>query len=584
MVNRAFQYDLNSSDWVECVEENFINADIEKTPSVLVLNYSELPNHVYCPKHHYLEKIVEENDSELISYNGCKFKDSDRIIDKKLLYCPIHGQLEEIILTDGNEIITDAFCKFNSLVGFGVYECEEIPFRWRIFQRSPESPINIAVDFAKVHRDNSGIKKYWRTYSISISITKRISVMTKIKDYWGHFENWTEKSEIKMPKIVEDAAMETLRESTKAVYGFKPTIITKFKGIKKIFAYLERPFDVNIILLKSFFAHFGKFDDVFPYDCTDNYKIICRLLEINPPKSLRKAYAKNPYAIIWYIIFKQFGVKDINFMQKFFLLEYITVMPLNDFCFYRKDNKVVKMHYSDRWLAFENFCKSLIDRKGEKFMMNWLYKFSTTENLTQNQIDTFEMLYKYKEHISAELKDKVFKDGLTWYIHDAISAEVTDYLQERDNVKIFYDEKVLTCEGVINDYKFEVVKETKRLYHVGLELANCVMTYRDKVLYLDSIIFVASKENKLVACIEICDGEIVQALGYHNQDLTGEVAQAVQEWRNLKDITALKDATAEISQNEVKKKISTLTHFEDFGCGDMISQEEIDALLAGGVY
>ena len=158
-------------------------------------------------------------------------------------------------------------------------------------------------------------------------------------------------------------------------------------------------------------------------------------------------------------------------------------------------------------------------------------KFKDSDSVQDKKLLYCPIHGQLEENISAELKEKVFKDGLTWYIHDAINAEVADYLRERDNVKIFYDEKVLACEGNVNDFDFEVVKETKRLYHIGLELANCVATYRDKVLYLDSIIFVASKENKLVACIEICDGEIVQALGYHNQDLTGEVAQAVEDWQ-----------------------------------------------------
>lgn len=590
MLNRAFQYDLISEKWIECTDENFINADIENIPTTLIINYFDLNNYVYCTKHHNLEKIIYEDDIGIISGNGCKFKDSDRQNNKKFFYCPVHKRFEEIILIYDNEIITDTFCKFYGLMA--IASNLKSPIRWRIFQDFDRGLVNIAVDLIDISYKSSGIKKFFDYAFISISFPKKIAIVDKMeveKNRHSFGENikifdWkVAYTHFKIPEIVEEAAMETLRDSTKAIYRIKPTVITKFKGVEKICAYVERPFDLNIILLKNFFADFGDFDKIFPYDCTDNYKIICRLLEINPPKSLRKAYAKNPYAIVWYMIFKQLEVKDINFMQKFFLLdECITVMPLNEFCFCRKDKQIVKMRYSDRWRALQHFCKYLIKERSERFMMNWLYKFSTKENLTQNQIDTFEMFYKYEENISAEIKTKLFKNGLTWYIHDAMSAEVADYLQKRDNVKIFYDEKVLNCEGNINGYDFKVVKETKDLYYVGLKLANCVATYRNSVLNLYSIIFVVAKNDELVACIEICDGEIVQALGYHNQNLNDEISEAVREWQKSKVIVQMKDATAKFFQNEVEKSFSPPPpKIETGGRDDMISQAEIDALLRG---
>ena len=163
-VNRAFQYNLNLGKWIECVDESFINSDIEKLPTVLILNYFDLPDYVYCPVHHHLEKIIEKKDSEIISCKGCKFKDSDRLYNKKLLYSPTDKHFEEIILTEGNEIITDTFSKFNGLTGFGKYIDEKIPFRWRIFQKYNTGSINIAADFAVIKRDNSGIRSRWENF------------------------------------------------------------------------------------------------------------------------------------------------------------------------------------------------------------------------------------------------------------------------------------------------------------------------------------------------------------------------------------------------------------------------------------
>ena len=346
------------------------------------------------------------------------------------------------------------------------------------------------------------------------------------------------ESEIKIPEIVTNAAMEILRESTKAIYGFKLTVITKLEGKEKIFAYLERPFDLNIILLKNFFADFGDFDKIFPYECTDNYKTICRLLEINPPQSLRKAYAKNPYAIIWYMIFKQLGVQDVNFMQKFFPLdECITVLPLDEFRFIVKTKKVVKMKYSARWRAFQYFFKCMLKNKGEKFFMNWLYKFSVKENLTQNQIDIIEMFYKHEDKISAEIKARLWKDGLTNYIHDMISWQIRESLNHLGNVRVIFTPEILEYEAIINGYEFKIVRDTKTLYFVSLELENCVMSYRDKFLKQESIIMVVVKNKKYLACIEIQDKiNIVQALGVHNQRLEGELLFVFEIWTTWKNL------------------------------------------------
>lgn len=487
MSDRAFQYDLNSSKWIECTDKKFIESDIENLPSALIF-------------------LGEEN------FSG-----------KNFLFCPKHKQLEEIILTDGEEVITETFCNALGLFGVENYGKEIIPLRWRINLSTDNFFVNIAVDCAKIRYYARDFTQSFKSFSVSVSIKKHISST-----------NWIE---FEIPEIIVEAAMEALRESTKAAFGFKPTVITKFQGSKKIFAYIERPFDPNIIFLKYFFRDFEDFNKIFPYDCTDNYKIICQLLEIKPPKSLRRAYAKNPYAIIWYMIFKQWGIRDINFMQKFFLLdECIGSMYLSKFHFCRNIKRVVRIEYAVKWRAFEYFCKAYLKIRGEKIFMNWLYQASM-KGFNQNQVDTIDMFYNYEDKISDELKTKLFNEGLTWYIHDAMSMEIGDYLSRQDSVRIIYDKEIMTYESQINGYKFKVVRDTKDLYHIGLELENCVMTYRDKVVERKSIIVVVTFHEKYVACIEIENrNAVVQALGRHNELLQGELLFVFNIWTSLKNL------------------------------------------------
>ena len=103
-------------------------------------------------------------------------------------------------------------------------------------------------------------------------------------------------------------------------------------------------------------------------------------------------------------------------------------------------------------------------------------------------------------------------DGLTQYMHDAISWEVTEYTSKLENTRLIYPPEILAYECKINEYTFHIVHDTKYLPHVGMELNNCVATYRQKVLAHTSIIAFVKHGKKYVACIEIVrDKHIVQA-------------------------------------------------------------------------
>ena len=376
MINRAFRYDLNSGVWVEIEDKNFIDTDIENLPvTMLVKIYNSQSN-------------------------------------KKYVFCPKHKKFEEIILADENVIISENYCKFTGLTAIVDFDHEYrdvvyVPFRWRIFQRTLESPINIAADVAFVTAARYGVLVSWKNFYINVSIAKKICVVKKIEGYRRYLENWTEYTEVQIPEIVTEAAVEVLRESTKAVHGIKPTVTTNMQSVTKILAYIERPFDLNIVLLKKFFEEFGDFDEIFPYDCKDNYKIICKLLEINPPKSLRKAYAKNPYAIIWYMLLQQLGIKDINFIQKFFYLDGdIGKWKLKDFCFNFHSKKVYLSEY--RWRTFQYFLKWTIKNGRAKVFLKLLYRFVVEKlSFSDWEFDILDMFYKHDEKLSADLKKKI---------------------------------------------------------------------------------------------------------------------------------------------------------------------------------
>ena len=305
-------------------------------------------------------------------------------------------------------------------------------------------------------------------------------------------------------------------------------------------AYIERPFDINIVYLKHFLQEFTKtdFDKIFPYEAKDNYRKICELLNIRPPKSLRKAYSYNPYAIVWYMIFRQWNVKDINLMQKFFYLDdCIANLYLSKFCYNKAAQRAERRDTQraiDHWSAVEAYCKWLMENRGEKHMLKWLYKASTDQIMNQNQMDTLQAFYNYRRQLSEEVKAKLLKDGLTDYVHDIISWEVTALSNKWENVRLIYDAKILSYECKVNDYEFHLVHDTKMLHRIGTALNNCVATYREQVLRHISIIFYVWHKTKPVACIEIKgENRIVQALGKYNGKLKGETLLACRFWAKL---------------------------------------------------
>ena len=128
--------------------------------------------------------------------------------------------------------------------------------------------------------------------------------------------------EIDIPPIVADAVLEALREGTFLVEGIRPSVLSGITGKAKIMAFIRRPFDLNVVFLKDFLCMSDtEFDSIFPYKEKNIYQRICRYLNIRPPKSLRRAYTFNPYAIVWFMLFLQWGIRDINFMRPFFLLD-----------------------------------------------------------------------------------------------------------------------------------------------------------------------------------------------------------------------------------------------------------------------
>ncbi|WP_407400443.1 PcfJ domain-containing protein [Anaerovibrio sp.] len=472
------------------------------------------------------------------------------------------------------------------------HEMAFVPYRWRVFQRSSSKSTYIACDVMKVQYCRNGIIRRWLSYSLSVDIVKNKVIISKIEQKDNTRIDWTE-TDIDVPDVVVETAIEALRESTLCSTGIKPSVLCQIKNKTTLLGYIERPFDVNIVFLKKFLREFvtrdGEdiFDEIFTREEKNNYKIICDLLEIKPPKSLRKAYAFNPYAIVWYMIFQQWGIKDINYLHKFFYLDIgIANMYLHRFYYDRKEKRVTRDVALMHWLALEFYCKWLLEQKGEKRMLKWLYVTSKEESMTQLKWD---ILFSFSDHhkkLSEEVIQRLLKDGLTDYVHDAISTEVTALAENWEETKIKYNKIEQTYACKINGYEFKLLLNTKMLSKLGAAFNNCVATYRDRILRHESVIIYVMNKEEYLACIELQKGcHIVQASGKYNSRLNREVNNVCYYWAKYHHLEIDVDDILPMSPEE-------LSDFDDvtvepipyIKAVDEMNLEELINLETGKIY
>lgn len=542
MLNLAFIYDYNENKWVKCTEPSYVNNDIEQIPYVLIFSYCRedymfnieaYVKYIVCPKHRALEEVRSLGIRSLTTVAGCHY--------------------EGII----------GYCKLDcTYVTYGA-EIKYVPIRWRIFQRSPHHVINISCDCIIVKESNGGCLQHLKTFYYSINPLKGKTISSKLKknggnwpkkikssyfsnlyNYHASFENqdfnsWKEITGISVPSFIESEISAAVEESIFQVYGIRPSVLSKLEDDeKKIKAYIERPFDLNIVYLKPFFSKFiGKdfedFDKVFPFSQTDNYQAFCKMLDIRPPKSLRKAYTYTPYAVVWYMIMKQWGITDINYMQELFYYDgLIWFIPIEEF-YYDPNTKKVECNCTGDWEDVDFYRLWLKKKKGNKWEKYFikLIKKDLDDGMYYYKKDILHSFRVYFDSLSDGVKDRLLEDGLTLYVHDAISWEITAKANNWKNVRVTYHELVLPYQCNINGYEFRLVTNTSELRSIGLALCNCVATYRDKVINHESIILYVQHNGKCLACIELREGRyIVQALGDKNSRLFGELLKVCRFW------------------------------------------------------
>ena len=450
------------------------------------------------------------------------------------VYCTRHRAFEKLEKFDGYIASTDAGCTLEccAIPSVKLQNTRSycIPMYWRVRQENPRFDVEVSVRLAEI-ADGVEIVD-WLCVVFPCGFHEHGNA---VEDELLSQTDCNDKVNDIMPDVGTDAIVDGMRESAVFIYGFKPSTLRRMHGFSKIEAFLRRPLDLNIVFLEKFIGE--DFDKLFPVDATDNFKPLCEYLGIQPSKSLRKAYTYNPYAVIWNMLLRQFGVHDVNLIQRFYGYDScFSHFFLSKFVFFKEYGLVGRLNEDEayRWKCVEFYFRWIISQKGQKVFVHRLLKM-TQNGVSNGEHTAIEKFYAYYRSLSISVKDEILEHGMTDYIQQVIENEI-DRIEET-GMTFHYSAEEVAYEDFIAGFAFRLVADTEELYEIGRVMSNCVGDYREDIVCGESLVMTVSSDVNYYACLEIQDGAIVQAKGPYNEQLSDGICRIVCYWsikHNLK--------------------------------------------------
>ncbi len=492
MKELAFRYDRDTDDWIECQSEKFIHEDIEKLPCAITHG-----SQVYIVQaEKSMPKKDDGGDTCLPSDKWMPFLPSGEWIDALTIKVEVAEDFE------GRKEISSA-------IG-----------RWRIYAKGAR--ITLSADIAKMrllsNHSNEQMPHLprirWQYVSMNIDAAKWESAL--FSSGLGRNKDieikLSDKQYAYVPKNVCRAVQALLQERMRITEGIYPTIMMEKDYGHQLTAFIERPYDLNITFLKNFVGE-DVYEKLFPRNQKDNYKPLCEYLEIKPPKSLRKAYA-------------------LNLIRRMLNYDCICGYSVKEFVYSKEENRVVAGIVDNRTSigVIEETFKRLLADGSEMYCIKVLCDLSRW-NWQDWQRDSIEMYSRCYNYLSLQLRQKIAHEGFTESIHDDLVEVLNYYGVDISEVRIIkYEQQYLDLECNINGYDIFLVHRQSELGKIGKALHNCVASYENRVGTDRCMIVSVRREGKYVACIEIDKRQIIQAKGFANSELDGELRVVLNYW------------------------------------------------------
>ena len=370
----------------------------------------------------------------------------------------------------------------------------------------------------------TGLTYHFNNQNVESTKTYMQNITTS-KFYYSFFNQ--------LPDNVLDDIYEVISSYFLSQYGFKPTCtnINCEKSANK--ALTLKSFNFNpmcnqLYLLKPFFG--SRFRTFFKRnDTSDQFKILCEILEIPNTKKVRKIFLNNPFDVLMVKYFMQAGIKDINNIYKLvdaFVEKRRQGHGFRHFVFDNNEYHGKNTDYSkspndvmfDVKKSVFAYITTLLSHTDEVSVVNRLVKDVSDENLLGIVSDGISMFSKLLDlsALEDEVIDKIAAEGMTKYNHDMLSNMLRHI--RNPNKKIEYSAKEYEVEEVINTYHFKLAEDTDELLKASAKMGICVGSlYRETALSKQcNIVLVRDDDNNFIACIEIRDNKLIQAKLHHN--------------------------------------------------------------------
>ena len=154
-----------------------------------------------------------------------------------------------------------------------------------------------------------------------------------------------------------------------------------------------------------------------------------------------------------------------------------------------------------------------------------------------NQIDN---------ELHTDTKRIILREGFTRNVHDLIMNDLRDIMEAENRARLLraktiqYTEKESQYVGEIEGYSIILPKDTDEIKEYGRAFHNCVASYKSAVLEKRTLILAMKQGDKYIACLEVKQSRLVQALGPCNQSLSSEIENVLCKWAENKKIIYIK--------------------------------------------
>ena len=530
MSSQALYYDIAENKWLPSSDVSLATKEIEDIPVTVVMEAEE-KRWVWCSSHRRFELLSKTDCLTLTTAEGCEMTGLPALFS----YNPAHN-------------------------------CEKVPVRWLVKHPDGSDSALVGTDVLKIrllssNEPNFGItpRRTWFSYGNRVYNMADGTARSLI------FEGY--------PDDILPFIFKKLQDATRDIYGIRPAISEKAMTSRDaLTAFIYHPYDLGCYYLSGYIRGMSE----IPRDCKNTYYIFCEKLGIKPPKSLKKIYAKNPYALPMYRTLLELGFTDYNLMLPFFEGKQIGDYDFADRNMFglpfldadeenekKKDTEIttdlpepepnrrrgdmitqaeidallnggfIGKSYTC-WERIKSVVDFFMDAKGEKVTAHRLLAY-TKGGPVGWQSDVCRMLFDNdnRETLPQELYTDFLKHGFSHALHDRLVTEINRRQYGHEEIKYYPDEMDWECE--VLGYKFELPVYTDDIARIGQNMRNCVASYIGDAKSKKCAILTLRRGEDYVACIEISGNGLAirQALGNHNRRLDGEVLQIVNTWHEL---------------------------------------------------